>query len=1245
MASDNSEGDVLLTRLADDFVARSRRGERPSLQEYVERYPELAADIRDLFPALVEIEQVKQDRSAAEQSQARRPVPALTLQQLGDYRLLREIGHGGMGIVYEAEQISLGRHVALKVLSQKLLADARQKRRFEREAKAAAKLHHTNIVPVFGIGEHEGTPYYVMQFIQGLGLDGVLDELRRLRGAGQVSNLPVEPRQAEHLPSNDLSAPQMARSLLSGRFPPPPAATVDQPPGPAVAPSETDVLNTPPITMAAHSDTSPSSSVSLPGQSDEQGQPRARKLTYWQSVAHIGAQVAHALEYAHRQGVQHRDIKPSNLLLDTQGTVWVTDFGLAKADDQENLTQTGDLLGTLRYMPPEAFEGRHDARGDVYGLGLTLYELIAFQPAFAEKERHRLIKQVTTSEPLRLGKRNPEVPRDLETIIHKAIDREPGSRYQTAGGLAADLERFLRDDPIQARRISVAERLTRWARHHKGVAAALAVIALLLVAVSVASSIAAVNFRVLADEADDARRKAEQATDASQRELYRANIAAATSALQLQNINSARRALEAAPEPYRNWEWRHLHSQLEGARLDLRGSKDVWPGSSPTVSPAGNQLAAWDEKDTAIRLWDLTTGKETAVLRGHEATGRILVYSPDGKRLASGSDDGTIRLWDPGKGQLLAVLRGHQAAVSWLAYSPDGRRIVSCDDRHGCRLWDAQGQHLADLSKGEGAGQPTFTPDSRRIALGVGRSVCLVDATTGRDIAVLGSHEHPPNILAMSPDGKRIASHGHQEDDLCLWDGAAAKEVAVLRGHTASPNSFVFSPDGLSLVSGSDHPDSSLRLWNAATGQLISVLEGHKNTIRSVAFSPDGRRLVSASTDQTAWLWDGVTGQAITPLRGHTGPVWRAFFSPDGKRIVTVSDDQTLRLWKAKSGELVAVLRGHRAGARDAAFSPDGCLLVSRSADGELCVWDMELAERNGILSGHTSFVYDVAFSPDGQRAASAAWDGSVRLWDVTTGRQLGLLNHDLYIVSSVAWHPGGKLLASVSRDDKVILWDLATGKRRHVFDAPTGHWTGDTRAAFNPAGTLLAAGSRDGRVRLWDVATGKPAGVLQGHRDLCVDVAFRPDGKQFASVSYDGTVRLWDMATRSTIAVFRAPSGYRLAYSADGRLIAVSMTDSVRLWDTQTHQELAVLPHGGKVAGLAFSPDGTRLAVGCADNTIRLWDVASRKEVAELRGHANYVHAVAFSPDGTRLISASGDSTVRVWDTLSPTERAKERK
>jgi serine/threonine protein kinase/tetratricopeptide (TPR) repeat protein len=453
--SSDSRDYSLIERLAEEFAERLRRGEHPSPQEYYDRYPDLAEDLRELLPGAEQLEEVREQLAAASQEM---PPAVGPLPHLADFHILREVGHGGMGIVYEAEQISLGRRVALKVLTQKLHHDGRQKRRFEREARAAARLHHTNIVPVFGFGEADGSPYYVMQFIQGLPLDEVIKDVSRL-----------ERRQGAE-PAGRAGA--VARSLATGTFLAPsdaPEVTGDYQPDEALSPADSS--------GSRSNSSGVASAVTAPGAETVSGS-RRKQLTYWQGVARLGIQAGQALEHAHRQGVIHRDVKPSNLLLDSFGTLWVTDFGLAKADDQPNLTETGDLLGTYRYMPPEAFEGHSDARSDVYSLGLTLYELLALRPAFDARGRNQLVKQVTTGEAPRLRSLRAGVPRDLETVIHKAIDKDPAARYQAAGELAADLQRFLDDEPIRARRIGLAERTRRWCRRNPWIAGSIAAVVL-----------------------------------------------------------------------------------------------------------------------------------------------------------------------------------------------------------------------------------------------------------------------------------------------------------------------------------------------------------------------------------------------------------------------------------------------------------------------------------------------------------------------------------------------------------------------------------------------------------------------------------------------------------------------------------------------------------------------------------------------------------------------------------------------
>jgi WD40 repeat protein len=986
------------------------------------------------------------------------------------------------------------------------------------------------------------------------------------------------------------------------------------------------------------------SAAALPGQ----GGP-ARRPTYWESVAHIGAQAAGALEYAHQQGVLHRDVKPGNLLLDVHGNVWVTDFGLAKSTGQEDLTATGDVVGTLRYMAPEVFNGRHHARSEVCALGLTLYELLALRPAYDETDRHGLIRQVTTSEPPRLDRLNRAIPRDLVTIVHKAIDRDPARRYPTAAELAEDLQRFLRNEPIRARRVSVAERLVRWARRHPAVAALLAILTLLLVAVAALSSFAAVRFRALAADA-------EQAARAERWENYRANIAAASAALQLQNSDTARRALKAAPPEHRNWEWRHLHSQLDGARHVVRlPGRELGPLA---YSAAAGQFAVFSWFDDKLPLWDAATGQAGPVLRGHRGDLTGVHYRPDGQQVATSAKDNTVRLWDPKTGREVATLHA-PAKEPKLLYSPDSRRLVAVTSQGKSRLWDATtGQELAVLGDGEDGNEGiSFSPDGKRVVVATGKHVRLWNARTGQPLAAVGPHQRPVFGVAYSPDGKRIAFTRWDEraPTIHLWDGELSKEIAVLRNHTAQVRGLAFSPDGARLLSVADYPDNKARLWNAATGRLIAVLAGHKNRFEDVAFSrPDGKRIVTASLDQTARLWDGVSGQLVKDLRGHHGALTHASFSPDGTRLVTTSKDHTLRLWDAGDGDLLAVLRGHGAAVLGAAFTPDGARLLSPAEDCEVRLWDIELVERNGVLQGRGNFVYDVAFSPDNEQVASAAWDGTVRLWDATTGRQTGLPlkhfvrgagKHESAKLSSVAYSSDGRLLVTVGRDCGVTLWDVATRKAKHTWRVSTGSWQADTRAALNPQGTLVAAGCHEGPVRLWDARTGQAVAELAGHEKGSIDVAFSPDGTQLATTGFDGTVRLWDVATRTPRALLRGHTKavWRVAYRADGGLLASASSDkTVRFWNPQTHAERGFVPLGSLVYGVAFSPDGTRLAAGCADNTIRLIDVARRQEVAELRGHADYVHALAWSPDGKRLVSGSGDFTVRVWDTLSVQERAR---
>lgn len=515
-----------LELLAAEFTERQRHGESPSISEYATQYPELAAEIRELFPAIATMERLKVHKQ--QDTAPRASLGAVQLERLGDFRILDEIGRGGMGIVYEAFQESLGRHVAVKVLPRQLLLDAKHLQRFQREAQTAAKLHHTNIVPVFGVGEQEGFHYIVMQLIRGIGLDVVLATLRQ---RGSCSTAPEDgqdavPRPAER--DREGETRSLVGALVAGRF-----AQAREPSPSSLEPLETVVS---PKTEGP-ADTEKSSSP-VSGAAERLQQDRDTKVDgsrnatgaisaaaaapshawrlgppYWRSAATIGLQVADALHYAHVQHTLHRDIKPANLLLDSQGIVWITDFGLAKAVEQDNVTQTGAIVGTLRYMAPEQFTGQSDARSDVYSLGLTLYELLTLQPAFEDTSRSGLIRKITHEEPSRPRKLNPEIPRDLETIVLKSIAREPAARYQSAGAMAEDLQRFLDDRPVAARRSSPPERLWRWCRRNPVVASLSSAVLVMMVLAATIATIAYAQTRKAWVSESQERRKAEATTE------------------------------------------------------------------------------------------------------------------------------------------------------------------------------------------------------------------------------------------------------------------------------------------------------------------------------------------------------------------------------------------------------------------------------------------------------------------------------------------------------------------------------------------------------------------------------------------------------------------------------------------------------------------------------------------------------------------------------------------------------------
>ncbi len=1098
-------------------------------------------------------------------------------QRIGDFTILQEIGRGGMGVVYEAFQESLRRPVALKMLPLSGRMDQKQLQRFRNEALAAAQLNHPNIVPVYSVGSEAGCHYYAMQLIQGRDVAYFI---------------------------------RQARSAMDTRFKQGSADT------PALGHAETlRVWKGRDTGNRSHSGEDSNNSTTLPHNLAETLEimltlkSSGTKRDIFTSIVQIGIQAAEALHHAHQLGVVHRDIKPSNLMIDEQGKLWVTDFGLAQVQGAAALTMTGEILGTLRYMSPEQPLGQRvlvDQRTDIYSLGVTLYELLTLQKAFNGDTPKEIIRQVCFDEPVRIRRRNPAVPEDLETIVQKAISKNPDDRYQTAREFQEDLDRFLKDLPILARRPTLIQRGRRWGRRNVALATSLMAGITFLCLISMAA--AGIILNSLSAETQQ-RKRAENLLDRSEGLRLTANSAllkeenpglslilavrgaeldpgveANSAILNSFDRNHELRAFSPRKEPgdsialspdgrrivtcvTRQYagkgEFPAIESELKTGKL-LQSYDDGTSITSSTYSPNGNLLltvgypsarAESDSKENSTKLmgtpslWSVDNGQklftfnETTI---EQCTGAE--FSPDSRLLALPGIDHSLKVYDVSNGRVSSSFKGHAANIRSISFSSDGKRILSVSEDNMVYVWETStGTQLRSFPPDSGITgsiEAVFVAGSEQFAISSSAGTKLLEISSGNQ---LNDRHWPEKNASISRDGRRIALYSKYGKKVTIRDSSSHLLLSAVE-----LNDFLvaaeFSDDSENLLITTLTEGVVVR---TGTGAVLCTLRGHTDMVSAARMDRPSEHVVTASRDGVVKYWSVLNGAkentiADSPSRVQSFP-WT--FSKDSARTATAVQAETKTELRNTEGMLIA---SGFTGATSGRFSSTGPL-VTASLD-EVVVWNKASTQRIAVLDTNGKKVRQAQTVPGTDIIVVHFENGGLTLWNTITGKKISL---DAFTdrVSDFVVHPKNGSLLLTSAEGDCLLIDAVSGNQLKQFP----HRSEVRSVHFSPSGEQFATLDSLHTARIWSINADEPQHTLQEPGVRMSDAVWSADGRfvlTWDQYSANG-VCSWNLETGMPIRKLAAiaPSGVALHQSAPTAIVT-SISSGTRLWNWETGVE-----------------------------------------------------------------------------------------